>query len=414
MTKKYENALNFLKFLIQCFYKAVVSESDKKLIELLYSKEPNQNVLNDFLTDWDIEKYGALKAIFLAYFMKNHPELDFPQYVKPRLEGLINYYRFKNIKLFENFSKILKLIAEKDIKVVLTGDIAIKYILSNNNFEHISIIIDRQDCDKVLKILSDNNYKFNKDKHIIKVLLEEYNEIDIIYRYDLDTKFKFVSDFICKLFCNSKEIEIYNTAVLLPSNEDLAYIEIIELAKNIKNNLSFVGMLYSLYRILFLVNNNSSFDWNKVINIAKTTHTTVQLKLSSLFIDEIIPDFIPAILKNDNLFKKEIINYHNWARYRRKYNEEIRPTLSQNVSCIYVTNIKNNFIDAQNSIKNILRDTFSLLKNIISIIFNIPCLLLHPLLVRIKYIIAKIIRNNPLLLSLYYSKKDKEDSIETK
>ena len=38
--------------------------------------------------------------------MKMHPELTFPSHTGPRLTGLLNYYRFQNIRLIAQFKKI--------------------------------------------------------------------------------------------------------------------------------------------------------------------------------------------------------------------------------------------------------------------------------------------------------------------
>ena len=94
-----------------------ISAQDNELISLLFKKKVSQEEFNSFIENWDIEKEGGHKAVFLSYFMKSHPELKYPKYIEPRLKGLIKYCRFENLKLIAHFKKICTKLKEE--KMVL-------------------------------------------------------------------------------------------------------------------------------------------------------------------------------------------------------------------------------------------------------------------------------------------------------
>ena len=86
----------------------ILTKSDELLLNLIFSPCTTQKDLDDFLEKWDIEVQGGHKALMLSYFMKTHPDLTFSDYVKPRLDGLLKFYRFQNLKLIPHYQKICR------------------------------------------------------------------------------------------------------------------------------------------------------------------------------------------------------------------------------------------------------------------------------------------------------------------
>ena len=187
MTKRYERALAFLDFLMEGFYKNIENTQQKKLLKFLFLKNPAQKDLDDFLSEWDIEVAGAQQSLFLAYFMKKHPELEFPQYVKPRLDGLINFYRFKKIKVLEIFSKITKELNNEGIFPVAVGNIAIKCLDQNYSIDNISLIINPKNRKQVKEILKKCGVDFSASKSCFVVETKEAFPIKLFFEYDFDT-----------------------------------------------------------------------------------------------------------------------------------------------------------------------------------------------------------------------------------
>lgn len=375
----YKKAKDFLDFLILCYYRTINSKSKQKLLNFLFLKNLTQADLDNFLSDWDIEATGASLSLFLAYFMKAHPELEYPSYVKPRLEGLINYNRFKKVKLFENFSKITQKLNKNNIIPLVIGDIAVKCINQNADTRNINLIIRCKDFKSVKTLIKQNYDEVVAEKNHIKIHLEDNLFINIFAKYDFDTKSKYAKNYLKYLFAESKRTKLYDTEVLLPSDEDIVFIELIEIAKIIKFNTGFENLLQSLTNIVYL-KENYEINLQKITDTAKMTQTGVQLKIASRFIDEIIPDFIHDELKDDNLFKKEITEYLYLSRFRNDCRE---------------------YFKAQIPLKNQIAGIFSQLKEIFVSILNIFYY------VYFRYIFVKIMRSNSYLLRQYYKFKDK-------
>lgn len=106
-------------YIVEYFRKKYISPNDKKLLELYFKKEVSQEDLDNFLESWDIEKEGAHKALLLSSFMKKHPELNYPKYVKPRLDGMLKYYRFKNLNGISHFKKACSALRKENIDVLI-------------------------------------------------------------------------------------------------------------------------------------------------------------------------------------------------------------------------------------------------------------------------------------------------------
>lgn len=114
--------------LIEVFYKELVLEEDQKLLEFAFAKEIDQEKLDIFLKGWDIEKFGERKSLMLSYVMKTNPQLKFPSYEKPRLEGLLKFHRFHNLKLISHYTKIVRVLNQENIFPMILKGGAMKHI----------------------------------------------------------------------------------------------------------------------------------------------------------------------------------------------------------------------------------------------------------------------------------------------
>ena len=72
-----------------------LSKAALELLRLSLSGDPSQQELDDFLAGWDIEAAPIAEPILMSYVMKMHPELVFPEAIRPRLNGLISFCRYQ-------------------------------------------------------------------------------------------------------------------------------------------------------------------------------------------------------------------------------------------------------------------------------------------------------------------------------
>jgi hypothetical protein len=119
---------NISDLLIEGFKNELMSKNDENLINMIFEQNPKQKELNSFLEKWDIEVAGGAKALMLSYFMKLHPELEYSEYVGPRLKGLLNFYKFQNMKLISHYTRICNELKKKNIIPLIFKGGAMKHL----------------------------------------------------------------------------------------------------------------------------------------------------------------------------------------------------------------------------------------------------------------------------------------------
>lgn len=303
--------------LIDNFFKEFMYDKDKLLLELAFSKETTQEDIDKFLEKWDIEAVGGHKALMLAYFMKLHPDLKFSDYVKPRLEGLLKYYRFHNLKVISHFTKIGRAFNEAGIPVMIIKGGAIKYIRQElpRVMGDIDILVPWNDFKRTIQIAKDLGYDVNIANHSIDLHPPgtETGTVDIHRYVDMSTGYE--SQINADIFNRALKAKAFGVDVLVPSYEDIVFLALINLAKNLRYNTSTPGLLYNLFDCDYLVSHKKDFDWNIVINNAKKTKTQVQLSFAVTFINKIVPGLLPEFLKS--IFAKEVLEYSRFIMFER-------------------------------------------------------------------------------------------------
>jgi hypothetical protein len=97
-------------------------------LDLIFAENPTQKDLNELLKVWDIEVKGGHQALILSYLMKTHSNLDFSDYTRPRLEGLLNFYKFSNLKTISQFAKLGKTLNARGIPLILLKGGAMRFL----------------------------------------------------------------------------------------------------------------------------------------------------------------------------------------------------------------------------------------------------------------------------------------------
>ena len=298
-------------FIIKDFKNLYLTDSDTKLFDFILRKEVSQTEFDDFIKSWDIEEEGGDKALFLSYFMKTHPDLEYPEYIEPRLKGILQYYRFKNLKLISGFMKICNRLKEEKIDIMIIKGGAIKHY--RPDFPRIMNDID---------ILVRNQKDYERSKEIVEELGYSYmqcpHSIDL---YDENGK-PGVLDIHCRMGMISKEDNLLNEDLFMrahtdkvfnveniyvPCCEDMMFITLINLAKNLICRTSYGSKFHSAFDCMYFAECKSDFDWNIVIQNAQKTHTENQIYIAIKYLNEVLSADIPVIFEKE--FKRRSINY---------------------------------------------------------------------------------------------------------
>lgn len=295
--------------IIDLFYNEVVSPQDQKLLDIAFAKKIEQSQLDQFFENWDIEKFGEGKSMMLSYVMKANPQLKFSNYERPRLEGLLKYHRFHNLKLIAHYAKIVKALNEQNIFPMILKGGAMKHIrpdLSRAMGDIDILIPDATQFEKAREICKNLGYEeVIPDDHSIDLHLPNSTEGTVdLHRYiDLETNYD--KKFSQELFARATKQNVFGAQSFVPCFEDLLFLAMINLSRNLNNKTSLQGILYSLFDFKYLSESKMDFDWDLVLRNIVKTKTYAQALLAMKFTNKIIPNILPENLLKNNLINKK-------------------------------------------------------------------------------------------------------------
>ncbi len=318
---------------VNYFINKYFSPNDIKLIQIATKNNVTQEDFDTFINSWDIEVEGGHKALFLSYFMKTHPDIIFPQYVEPRLKGLLQFYRFKNMKLISHFKKICTKLRENNIDILIIKGGAFRHLQPEypRVMGDIDIIVrNKKDFEKAKNIVSEMGYTYEEFPHSIDLHKEDSMEgiLDIHHRLDIlaDTNDDIIQDFFKR--ASKNEIFFIND-IFLPSNEDLMFITLTNMVKNMCKNTSLGSIIYAINECKYLIESKPNFDWNIVKENTIKTHCETNIYITTKLINKLVPNLIPEMFAD---------NYRN-LNTLLMYNQIFLPNLKEKSHTLKLTNI---------------------------------------------------------------------------
>ena len=270
----------------------LLTPSDIALLKLVFSDNPTQEALDKCLENYDIEVVGGHKALMLAYFMKMHPELVFPPYVLPRLKGLLQFYRFSNIKLFAHYSKIARLFNSNNIDFLIFKGGCLRHLRPDfpRVMGDIDILVRENDYNKCSQIVSEMGYSVSSDIHSFDIHLKDSIEgIMDIHKYII-LESECEKEFLNDLFSRATKQNVFGVQALVPSNEDMFFISLVNMARNLKNRTSQNGVLFNLFDCKFLLESKPDFDFSVLSENIRKTKTEAHISFALQFLNNIVPN----------------------------------------------------------------------------------------------------------------------------
>ncbi|MDR1167968.1 MAG: nucleotidyltransferase family protein [Heliobacteriaceae bacterium] len=367
-----------LEILVKKLYNDFVKEEDQKLLNLIFAESPSQQDLDNFLKVWDIEEKGGTASLMLSYLMKAHPELKFRDYETPRLKGLINFHRFANIKTLSYFSKVGKALNTAGIVPVLFKGAAMKALRPELSrvMNDVDILVPYDEFKQAVAVIEKFGFSaYGRHLHSFDMCTPDLQgQIDIhrfILMYDWNLKrglkYTYSPEFNEKLFARARKVNAFGVDVLLPSNEDLAFIILTNLVKNMTAKSTVTGILFSLFDLQYL-SQQENFDWQILTENSKLTNSELSIKIGAEFVEKIVRGLLP-----DKLRVNLPIEGHTKRECSRiVYNE------------LYFLGFRDE--NRTLKLKNALRH---------------PSLLLKYLAMKPKYVYMKSIRDNEFLVDLF-------------
>ena len=316
------NSEKLLNIIVDGFKNELITSSDGNLLKLVFSENPSQEDLDNCLKNYDIEVAGGHKALMLAYFMKMHPSLTYSNYVGPRLKGLLQYFRFQNMKLISHFIKIGNELKKANINFLIFKGGCIKHFRPDlpRVMGDIDILVEKKNWEKCGHIVEQMGYDTCWDIHSIDIhekgCLEE--GIMDIHKYIIMESNKEKS-IIKNIFKRATKQNVFGIETLVPSKEDLFFILLVNMVRNLRHKTSYSGILYNLFDCKFLIDSKPDFDWNIIIQNAKKTNTELHIYFAIQFINSIVPNLLPKTFNTDKFFENEFKKYCVLLIYQRFY-----------------------------------------------------------------------------------------------
>lgn len=289
------NQYNSLQRLIDKLYPLHVSARDEILLKCVFANNINQPMLDDCLEKCDIEVMGGAKCLLLSYLMHEHPELKFSSYSGPRIRGLINFWRFRNLKTLSHFSKIGKALNTNHIPMLLFKGGAMKLLRPelSRSMGDVDILIPQDRIDEAVCLCANLGFLYDRadSKHAIGFHTPTEDAVDIHYAlYEPGTDLRTLHD---RLFSRAASRKAFGVDVLLPCHEDLFFLVLANFTKNLREHTSLKGLYLALCDCHFLLRDKPDFRWEIVREDAKNSDKELEVRFAAEFMNRIVPETIP-------------------------------------------------------------------------------------------------------------------------
>lgn len=295
----------------------LIDDQDKRLLELALDERLSQADLYSFVKDWDIEQAPIKSVLLMAYLMKTRPDLKFPQSITPRLNGVLSFCRFQNLKKEAHFSKIAKAFNDAGIPFVILKGGAMKVYRPDfpRWMNDIDMLVPADKYEKAVDIAISLGYdKPMITGHSVDLCLPGSDEglIDIHKHLEMFTgSEESLND---GLFARAKLTDIFSSKGYLPCTEDMVFVSLVNLYKNLSKNQTQESSLTTFYDIKYLLECGDKFDISVIKENARKTGGEFQILYASRLIDSVVPGLLPkgfieSFSVPDKEFRNQLIDF---------------------------------------------------------------------------------------------------------
>lgn len=169
----------------------------------------------------------------------------------------------------------------------------------------IDILVPFEQYEKAKNIVLPMYNKHTEYKHSVDIYDDVYNipVLDLHKKLDLQTPKEILIG--NELFKRTHKEKVFGVEdICVPSVEDMLFITLINMNKNLMRN-TYYNLLYSIIDCAYLLSLKSDFDWDIVKKNAILTQTESQIAIVIKFLNEYIPTKMPVIFTEE--FNKRTI-----------------------------------------------------------------------------------------------------------
>lgn len=276
--------------------RTVIGDLDRRLLYLALDESKGQADLDDFLSDWDIEASPIRSVLLAAYIMKTRPVLEFPQTVSPRLNGVLSFCRFQNLKREAHYKKISTALVKEGITPMILKGGAMKVYRPDfpRWMNDIDLLVQADDYDKAIDIAVSLGYgRMMVTDHSVDLHLPDSDEglLDIHKHLEMFTgREEVLND---GFFARAVEKKFFSSNGLLPSPEDMVFVSLVNFFKNMEKDQTPESSLTTFFDLKFMVGQKAEFDWNVVRENSRLSGAEFQVMIASKIVGSVLKGVFP-------------------------------------------------------------------------------------------------------------------------
>jgi len=294
-----------------------LGDLDRRLLKLALDEGTTQGDIDAFVKDWDIEAAPIRSVMLVAYIMKTRPDLEFPATISPRLKGVLSFCRFQNLKREAHFRKVSSALSAEGIPSLVMKGGAMKVYRPDfpRWMNDIDMLVPASEYERAVDIAVSMGYgRIMVSDHSVDLHLEGSDEglLDIHKHLEMFTgKEEALND---ALFSRALKRNVFSGEGLVPCPEDMVFIALVNLYKNLAKNQTPESSLTTFFDIKYLVGLDPDFDLEVIKEDAKLTGSGFQVMYAIKVVESVVPGIFPhgwagLIEVPEKEFKKQLIDF---------------------------------------------------------------------------------------------------------
>jgi len=293
-----DKSFRILNLLISVFIQKHLSENEKTVFEFMLSKNPDLESAKKLFENFDISSASDNKILLFSNFVKTHPKLGLDKFLPAKTSELKEFYMRRRLELFVHLDKVAGEFNAQGVRPMLVKGALMSFLNPDllRTMGDVDIIVPADKFDYSKEIAQKLNYEYAKEPHSFDFHEKgsEKGVVDVHKYIYMDTKCEM--NLNQSLWQRAKEITFLDREFCIPCDEDIIFISLVNLARNLRNNTSFSNILYSFFDCKHILENASDFNWDTVLENAAVTKTLPQLYFSLYFIRNLMPEIFPEKL----------------------------------------------------------------------------------------------------------------------
>lgn len=318
-----KNNLSICDVLIENLYNRLLTKDEKELLNLAFSNKLTEQKFSEFFKSWNYKNKTSNKLLVLTYVSKLYPNFKLDE--NPNLKSLLMQLKCANLRTISHFSKIGKALNKSGIIPIILKGGAMKYLRPDlpRIMGDIDILVKEDEFLKSIELSTPLGYYYEKIcTHSVDLHDNKTNENTLDIHKFIYFASKHDKELTQDFYKRAQEKEIFGIKALIPCFEDMLFITLVNLVKNLRESTSKANLIFNLFDCKFLIENKENLNWDIINQNAEKINVQKELNFAIKFIEKYIKN--TSFDKINKISDKDIEKYAITLLYDRFYLDEIR------------------------------------------------------------------------------------------